>query len=347
MFGSLWGKKKEPTILGGKSNGVPGMPSGLYSSKDVENLRFHDKRRVWYDAKQVDDALDVIQATLEWWESKYGLKPASGTEPADAGSGSSVEAGADSPLGVDVDHLAGHDEVDSVDNLAGHDKDGSEPVLGEQAQADIERAVNALVSEPETADEHAEDAPAEDPAGETTAVITGGPDGAAASTTDGGPAYADNPESEEHEPTFDAVRAKPTVKPVPTFDLNTIAPYMVVGAGKAVDGVVRIGDPAREKRPLEEFAELVSKEASVETADSGEQPVSKKPVGELNRVYHEWARLLSAGKKPVEDPVEPASETDSGEPADGGDTTHAVPSIKVPEVPPVPVIPTNPFLRRG
>ena len=270
MFGSLWGKKKEPTILGGKSNGVPGMPAGLYSSKDVENLRFHDKRRVWYDAKQVDDALDVVQATLEWWESKYGLKPASETEPADAVSDSSVEAGSAAPLGIDVDHLVRHDEDGSVDNLEGHDEVDSEPVLSEQVQSDIERAIDALVSDPETADKRDEATPSADSAGETTAVIVGGPDGAPTPTTDGGSAGDDSSESEEHEPTFDAVRAKPTVKPVPKFDLNTIAPYMVVGAGKAVDGVVRIGDPAREKKPLEELAELVSKEASAETADNGE-----------------------------------------------------------------------------
>lgn len=75
MFGL--GKKKEPVILGGSRERVPGMPEGLYSSRDVENLRFHDKRRVWYNAKQVDDALDKVQATLEWWEAKSGWKPSS------------------------------------------------------------------------------------------------------------------------------------------------------------------------------------------------------------------------------------------------------------------------------
>lgn len=75
MFGL--GKKKEPVILGGSRERVPGMPDGLYSSSDVENLRFHDKRRVWYNAKQVDDALDKVQATLEWWEAKSGWKPSS------------------------------------------------------------------------------------------------------------------------------------------------------------------------------------------------------------------------------------------------------------------------------
>lgn len=274
MFGSLWGKKKEPTILGGRSNDVPGMPSGLYSSKDVENLRFHDKRRVWYDAKQVDDALDVVQATLEWWESKYGVKPGSGTEPADKGSDSSVEAGSGAPLSIDVDHLAGRDEADS------------EPVPGEQVQSDVERAVDAAPDEHEVdaapeepqldpvaepADERAEATPPADSAGETTEVIEapdGGPDSGTASTDAVSPAVAAGPG--EHESEFTAVRAKPTVKPAPTFDLNTIAPYMVVGAGKAVDGVVRIGDPAREKKPLEDPAEPASEADSVEAADDGE-----------------------------------------------------------------------------
>ena len=330
MFGSLWGKKKEPVILGGKSNGVPGMPAGLYSSKDVENLRFHDKRRVWYNAQQVDDALDTIQATLEWWESKYGLKPGSGTEPADAGMNGSLEAGADDHLGIDVDHLAVHDEDDSVDHLDAHDEAGSEPVLGEQAQSDGEHAVEGApepthpVPVAEPADERAGDAPVEDSEGETTAVIAGGSDGTDGSTADGSPDVADSPESEEHKPTFDAVRAKPTVKPAPTFDLNLIAQYRADDDSEAVDSVVRI-----------------------------DEPVSEKPAGEPGRAYREWARLLSASEKPAEEPAEqesktePESKADSGGTADSGETAHAVPSITVPEVPPVPVIPTNPFLRRG
>lgn len=141
MFGGLWGKKKEPTVLGGKSNGVPGMPAGLYSSKDVENLRFHDKRRVWYDAKQVDDALDKVQATLEWWESKSGLKPGSGTEPTEVSSkvDSGMEAGPGSPLSIDVDHLAVHDEA------------GSKPVLSGQVQSGVEHTVDVAPKPPRTA----------------------------------------------------------------------------------------------------------------------------------------------------------------------------------------------------
>ena len=312
MFGSLWDKKKEPTILGGKSNGVPGMPSGLYSSKDVENLRFHDKRRVGYDAKQVDDALDTIQATLEWWESKFGLTPGSETALADAGSDDSVEEGAGSPLGIDVDNLAGRDDADS------------ELVPDEHVQSDVENTVEAdpEPSQPapvaEPVDESAVDTPAEDSEGETTAVIVEGPEGAPASTTDVSPAGAAGPgdhESKGHESEFSAVRAKPTVNPAPTFDLNLIAQYKADDAGEAADGV--------------------------------DEPSSEKPVGELGRVYHEWARLLSAGEKPVEEPAEQDSEAEQASKADSGETAHTAPYIQVPEVPPVPVIPTNPFLRRG
>lgn len=96
MFGL--GKKKEPVILGGSRERVPGMPEGLYSSRDVENLRFHDKRRVWYNAKQVDDALDKVQATLEWWEAKSGWKPSSKSLAAES-TGDAVVGG---PLDVTV-----------------------------------------------------------------------------------------------------------------------------------------------------------------------------------------------------------------------------------------------------
>lgn len=97
MFGL--GKKKEPVILGGSSERVPGMPEGLYSSRDVENLRFHDKRRVWYNAKQVDDALDKVQATLEWWEAKSGWKPSAGDAVSIPADKDEVEGG---PLDVRV-----------------------------------------------------------------------------------------------------------------------------------------------------------------------------------------------------------------------------------------------------
>lgn len=97
MFGL--GKKKEPVILGGSSERVPGMPEGLYSSRDVENLRFHDKRRVWYNAKQVDDALDKVQATLEWWEAKSGWKPSTGNAVSIPADKDEVEGG---PLDVSV-----------------------------------------------------------------------------------------------------------------------------------------------------------------------------------------------------------------------------------------------------
>lgn len=311
MFGGLWGKKKEPTVLGGKSNGVPGMPAGLYSSKDVENLRFHDKRRVWYDAKQVDDALDKVQATLEWWESKSGLKPGSGTEPTEVSSkvDSGMEAGPGSPLDIDVDHLAVHDEA------------GSKPVLSGQVQSGVEHTVDVAPKPPrpapvaEPADKRAGTTLTAGSAGKPTAVADHA-DVALASTTAISPIIVDS--SGGHESAFSASRAKPAVDaaasatgaigvadvtspaaaadatrpgaPVPTFDLDTIAPHMAVGAGKAVDGVVRIGEPAS-KKPLEELAGL-------------------------------------------------ASNADSAKPA------HAAPSIPLPEVPSVPVIPTNPFLRR-
>lgn len=106
MFGL--GKKKEPVILGGSRERVPGMPEGLYSSRDVENLRFHDKRRVWYNAKQVDDALDKVQATLEWWEAKSGWKPSSKSLDTE----STVDAVVGGPLDVTVPE-APSDVVDS------------------------------------------------------------------------------------------------------------------------------------------------------------------------------------------------------------------------------------------
>ena len=122
MFGL--GKKKEPVILGGSRERVPGMPEGLYSSRDVENLRFHDKRRVWYNAKQVDDALDKVQATLEWWEAKSGWKPSSESLATES-SGDVVDGG---PLDVTVPEAPADNADTSVADSK--QKDGSVVVPG-------------------------------------------------------------------------------------------------------------------------------------------------------------------------------------------------------------------------
>ena len=119
MFGL--GKKKEPVILGGSRERVPGMPEGLYSSRDVENLRFHDKRRVWYNAKQVDDALDKVQATLEWWEAKSGWKPSS--------KGLAAESDGDAVAGGPLDVTVPEALADNADTGAADSKQKDETVV--------------------------------------------------------------------------------------------------------------------------------------------------------------------------------------------------------------------------
>lgn len=341
MF-SLWGKKKEPVVLGGKGIRVPGMPAGLYSSKDVENLRFHDKRRAWYDAKQVDDALDKVQATLEWWESRSGLKPEPETDAPPVGSkvDSGVEAGQGTPLDIDVSHLAEPGATDSKPVLVEWRQTGaagavvtptavkpavppappiihrSPDAMAASKQADAKTAVKSLsqgdaaaASKQTTATATAIPAVPARPMGHkaTAPARTGLSGSVLVSPT----AHEDALRTLMIKPTVDAdanattassvdTATRPTTAarttrsdaPVPTSGLNTIAPYTIVGAGKAVDGFVKFGEPGSKKRPLEELAEL-------------------------------------AGK------------------ADDGETAHAVPSIPLPEVPSVPVIPTNPFLRRG
>lgn len=320
MF-SLWGKKKEPVVLGGKGIRVPGMPAGLYSSKDVENLRFHDKRRAWYDAKQVDDALDKVQATLEWWESRSGLKPEPETDAPPVGSkvDSGVEAGQGTPLDIDVSHLAEPGAADSKPVLVEWRQTGAagavvtptavKPAVP-PAPPIIHRSPDAMAaSKPTTATATAIPAVPARPMGHkaTAPARTGLGGSVLVSPT----AHEDALRTLVIKPTVDAdanattassvdTATRPTTAarttrsdvPVPTSGLNTIAPYTIVGAGKAVDGFVKFGEPGSKKRPLEELAEL-------------------------------------AGK------------------ADDGETAHAVPSIPLPEVPSVPVIPTNPFLRRG
>lgn len=141
MFGL--GKKKEPVILGGSRERVPGMPEGLYSSRDVENLRFHDKRRVWYNAKQVDDALDKVQATLEWWEAKSGWKPSSKSLATES-TGDAVVGG---PLDVTVPWAPADDADTGVAD--GKQKDGV-VVAGKSALAESADVVDGSGDETPT-----------------------------------------------------------------------------------------------------------------------------------------------------------------------------------------------------
>ena len=141
MFGL--GKKKEPVILGGSRERAPGMPEGLYSSRDVENLRFHDKRRVWYNAKQVDDALDKVQATLEWWEAKSGWKPSSKSLATES-TGDAVVGG---PLDVTVPWAPADDADTGVAD--GKQKDGV-VVAGKSALAESADVVDGRGDETPT-----------------------------------------------------------------------------------------------------------------------------------------------------------------------------------------------------
>jgi hypothetical protein len=47
------------------------LPEKAYTSHDVDSIMFHDKRGKWYDAEDVDEALDRLKYSLEWWENKY------------------------------------------------------------------------------------------------------------------------------------------------------------------------------------------------------------------------------------------------------------------------------------
>lgn len=47
------------------------LPEGAYTSHDVDSIMFHDKRGKWYDAEDVDEALDRLKYSLEWWENKF------------------------------------------------------------------------------------------------------------------------------------------------------------------------------------------------------------------------------------------------------------------------------------
>lgn len=47
------------------------LPEKAYTSHDVDSIMFHDKRGKWYDAEDVDEALDRLKYSLEWWENKF------------------------------------------------------------------------------------------------------------------------------------------------------------------------------------------------------------------------------------------------------------------------------------
>lgn len=157
MFG-LWGKKNEPVIVGGDTPRVPGMPVGLYTSRDVENLRFHDKRRVWYNAKQVDDALDKVKATLEWWESVHGglsaddaMETVDETDAHDHGQPDGGEPGGLLDVGLPSTTGAHVDTVEEIIDLSGQHDAGETAIktVGATDDADAERkpAIDPLASE--------------------------------------------------------------------------------------------------------------------------------------------------------------------------------------------------------
>lgn len=47
------------------------LPEKAYTSHDIDSIMFHDKGGKWYDAEDVDEALDKLKYSLEWWENKY------------------------------------------------------------------------------------------------------------------------------------------------------------------------------------------------------------------------------------------------------------------------------------
>lgn len=47
------------------------LPEKAYTSHDIDNIMFHDKGGKWYDAEDVDEVLDRLKYSLEWWENKY------------------------------------------------------------------------------------------------------------------------------------------------------------------------------------------------------------------------------------------------------------------------------------
>lgn len=47
------------------------LPEKAYTSHDVDSIMFHDKRGKWYNAEDVDEALDRLKYSLEWWENKF------------------------------------------------------------------------------------------------------------------------------------------------------------------------------------------------------------------------------------------------------------------------------------
>ena len=47
------------------------LPERAYTSHDVDSIMFHDKRGKWYDAEDVDETLDRLKYSLEWWENKF------------------------------------------------------------------------------------------------------------------------------------------------------------------------------------------------------------------------------------------------------------------------------------
>lgn len=47
------------------------LPEKAYTSHDIDTIMFHDKGGKWYDAEDVDEVLDRLKYSLEWWEHKY------------------------------------------------------------------------------------------------------------------------------------------------------------------------------------------------------------------------------------------------------------------------------------
>lgn len=47
------------------------LPEKAYTSHDIDSIMFHDKGGKWYDAEDVDEVLDRLKYSLEWWENKY------------------------------------------------------------------------------------------------------------------------------------------------------------------------------------------------------------------------------------------------------------------------------------
>lgn len=47
------------------------LPEKAYTSHDIDSIMFHDKGGKWYDAEDVDEVLDRLKYSLEWWEHKY------------------------------------------------------------------------------------------------------------------------------------------------------------------------------------------------------------------------------------------------------------------------------------